>query len=450
MRLSLALVVVVGGGVVTAGAARADAPRTGLYLFEGNLPGPSAQTFDRAMAETVQSDSRVRFVPIAAAKPDPKAIEAELGQADNELSLVEAAFSEMNLGKARTLTDQAIAVYERNIVELAARPTHIQPLRNAWIKAARVRFFDGDEPGAKQAVQRALALDGKLTFSTELFPLPMKNLVTEAKKAFDHAGHGKVTLESQPLGATVYLNGKPLPNRTPTEIVGVGAGPNYVRFEKAGFQPFSATVNVAGAASGSYSSTTLTPAGGRLPAALDAGKNKVDTAPSLPGVKDAMADLGLDLLEFVRLEKLDRTDGPPIHIAAYTYSAKLDKIVKKVDRRVNESELDQTGRLLARELLSGGVLEGKVEAPPKPTKPTAKPSRDKPVVAPVTRDRGRTTTSDDDKIAGLDKPVFWGIVGGSIGVVLVGVGLGVGLGLSARNGWIAQQNGTIVRLGLTF
>ncbi len=447
MRLILSVVTLLGSGILV-GNARAEAPRTGLYLFDGGASPAGWQTFDKALQETLQGDSRIRFTPLVAAKPDPKVVEAELAQADRDMSTVEAAFSEMNLGKARTVTDQVIAVYEKHIVELAARPNGTQPLRNAWIKAARVRFFDGDEAGAKQAVQRALALDGKLAFSTELFPLPMKAMVTEAKKAFDHAGAGKVTIESQPLGASVYINGKPLPHPTPTEALGIGAGPNYIRFEKPGYTPFVSTVNVTGATSGSYSSTTLAPAGGRLPGLLASNVGKLDTATQVGGIKEAMHELGLDLVEIVRLERIERTDGPPIRVAGYTYSVQLDRIVKKVDRRVNEGELDQQGRLLARDLLSGGVLEGKVaEEPVAPTNPE-KGKKGK-VKGPVVVAPTGNEKQDDGKIAGLSKPIFWTIIGVTAGVVLIGVGVGVGVGLTVRNGWWQQQQG-ILRAGITF
>ena len=113
MRLPLPLVVIFAGTALAL-PVRADTPKTGLFIFDGtNVQPAGVQTFHKAMEETLQGDGRVRYVALAAAKPDPKAIDAELTQADRDMVIVEQAFSEMNLGKARTVTDQAIAVYEK-------------------------------------------------------------------------------------------------------------------------------------------------------------------------------------------------------------------------------------------------------------------------------------------------------------------------------------------------
>src|SRR5262249_68245 len=128
----------------------------------------------------------------------------------------------------------------------------------------------------------------------------MKKVVVEARLLFDTLGTGRLTIDSDPPGARVWLNGAPLPERTPTPPVDAPNGPNFISYERRGYAPITQAFEVAG---GGEEARALAPLS-RFPknplAPIDRARARIDQSPAPPTLKDACAQLGVDLLVLVR------------------------------------------------------------------------------------------------------------------------------------------------------
>ena len=79
------------------------------------------------------------------------------------------------------------------------------------------------------------------------FPAAMKKVVVESRLLFDTLGQGTLNIDSDPQGATVYLNGKARQAHAARGRAGP-AGPNYISYVRRDWAPVSAIFEVAGGA----------------------------------------------------------------------------------------------------------------------------------------------------------------------------------------------------------
>src|SRR6476620_4427550 len=193
-------------GLALGGVAWGDKPRVTLHAYEEDGALATADAVEYAVGEVLAGDGRLTFRTIdALLQPGDPA--RELGVADIQLVDAERAFSGMELDEARKLLEQAIATYQKRLPQLAGRGGGVTPLRDAWLKVSKTRFFDGDGDGARDALRYALTLDPQVTFAKAMFPPTMKKTFVEGRLLFETLGPGKLRLDSDPPGATVYVTG---------------------------------------------------------------------------------------------------------------------------------------------------------------------------------------------------------------------------------------------------
>jgi hypothetical protein len=399
--------------------AKLDAPQPGkprltVYAYEeGTTPeaGAAADAVEAAVAESLRPDPRIAFATTTEMLDPPIESDRALGRADLALVDAESEFSAMELDKAKQLLNDAVAAYNKHLPRLAARGGGTEFLRDAWLKLAKTQFFDGNPDAAREAMRYALVLDPTFTFKKELFPPTMKKMVVEARLLFETLGPGKLSIDSDPPGATVYLNGKKLPNPTPTEAPDASPGPNYVSFELRGYQTVTATVEN----KGEGQTSTVVQGLPRWPknpfGHLDRARKDLDAAEPPRSLKEAAQTLGVDLVVLVRT-----APGPDENkrtVLAYLYDARPDKMLKRSQTVAPKEEVPQAARALASELLKDVRLDGVWRAPEPPKKPSwwAKFS----------------TKTKSDFVRFYHWKYFWYVVGGAAGAVVLSTAIGVGV-----------------------
>ena len=78
---------------------------------------------------------------------------APLGEADLQSVDAEDALAQGDVEKAKQLLEKALKTYLEYLPQFAARGGGLDPFRDAWLKLARARFFDGDQKGARDAMR---------------------------------------------------------------------------------------------------------------------------------------------------------------------------------------------------------------------------------------------------------------------------------------------------------
>lgn len=404
-------------------------PRLTVRVYDEPGLEKHAEPAERAMGELYARDERVRFVPFFELIDPPSVAPRALDAADLAVAGAERAFSEMHLGKAKALLKEALQAYQRHLPQLAARPDGLRPLVEAWVKLARTRFFDGDERGARDALRYAFVLDPRLGFDEAVFPPQMKKTVLDAKQLFDTLGPGTIVVDSDPPGATVYLNGVKLDRPTPTEPVRAPPGPNYISYQRRGYAPMTAIFEN----NGGGDEATAVQALSRYPknpiAPLDRVKAQLDQTDTPAQVKGAAEALETDLLVLVRLGEADGG----VRVAAYLYDVRPDRILKRATRTVPEDGLVQAAREVATEVLDGARLDG-VWPPPAPqAQPEKRPSRWQRFSERMKGDFARF----------YRWKYFWWVVGGAAGAVVLSTAIGAGVAADED----ARRNRSIVLLG---
>jgi hypothetical protein len=399
--------------------AKLDAPQPGkprltVYAYEeGTTPeaGAAAEAVEAAVAESLRPDPRIAFATPSELLDPPIEADRALGRADLALVDAESEFAAMELDKAKQLLNDAVAAYNRHLPRLATRGGGTEFLRDAWLKLAKTQFFDGNPDAAREAMRYALVLDPTVTYKKELFPPTMKKMVVEARLLFETLGPGKLSIDSDPPGATVYLNGKKLPNLTPTEAPDASPGPNYVSFERRGYQTVTATVENKGEGQTSMVVQGL-PRWPKNPFGhLDRARKDLDAATPPAPLKEATQALGADLVVLVRT-----APGPDENkrtVLAYLYDARPDKFLKRTQKVAPKEEVPQAARSLAKELLDDVRLDGVWKPPAPPKKPSwwARFS----------------TKTKSDFVRFYHWKYFWYVVGGAAGAVVLSTAIGVGV-----------------------
>jgi hypothetical protein len=384
-----------------------------LHAYEQELP-VLADSVEKAMTEELTGEARVQLLPFAGLLEPPDAAPRALGQAD--LDVVDAAqsFLSMDLAKAQHLIGHALEAYGRYLPQLARRGGGIEPLRDAFIQLAKIRYFDGDTKGAKEVLGRVFILDPSITFSSQLFPPQMRRTVLEARAVFDALGEGSVVVDSDPPGATVYVNGVKIEKPTPTDPIVAHGGPNLVTLNLRGWAPSTVTVEVSGRGKPTTTLLALARYPGNPLQPLARARLQLDTQASPPPLAEAAKGLGVDLVGLVRLGRAeDEAGAPRVRMVAVLYDARPARVIHRVERTVAESEVVPVSRLLAHDLLDGVRLDGVWIEPPPPA---------------------RRRDWRDRLVAFRNSKYFWYVVGGVAGALVVGAAVGIGVAASENHG----------------
>lgn len=395
------------------GATAYGKPRLTIHSYDVELSPKMADEIEQTAASVYGSDARFGFVPFVDLLEKPAEVARLLGAADIEMLDAESAFTGMDFDKAKELLDSAVATYVRYLPRLAERANGITPLRDAWIGLAKVRFFAGDALAAKEALRYVMGLDPKV--SSKAFPPQMKKLVAEERLAAEALGIGPVTIDSDPVGATAYVQGRKLEKPTPSDPVDAPMGPMYVSYERRNYAPVTFVFEHASA-----EPATATQALPRYPnnplAPINRARAKLDAGVVPDSLKDASKLLGVDLIVLTRAAQVrEEGSAPKWKLQAYLYDARKDAILRRTERVVAEEELAATTRLVARDVVNGIDARGDWNpvVPPKPS-----------------RWAQFSEKSRNDADAFYRWKGFWYVIGGV--AVVAAVGIGVGVGVSAQ------------------
>jgi hypothetical protein len=255
-------------------------------------------------------------------------------------------------------------------------------------------------------------VDSNVKWDPKLFPAAMKKVVVESRLLFDTLGPGTLNIDSDPPGATVYLNGKKLDKITPIEGVPAPPGPNYLSFVRRDWQPQTAIFEVAGGGEAANAVRSLEHYPGRPLQALNRAQKELDNAEPSPLLKEGANKLGVDLLVLVRLEK---AEGFATRLSGYLYDKRLNKILKRGEKTAPDDAIAPAAKELAHELFTGIRLDGKIDLP---------------VVkkGPSSSERIAQKFRDFRHWKG-----FWYVIGGVAGAIVIGTAVGVGVGLGTQN-----------------
>jgi len=368
---ALALVLVLG---LAPAAGAADKPRLTVHVYEQEDAATGALSrvdeVEGALAGLMGADERLKFRRVGDLLEPPDEAPRALGEADIALVDAEAAFGEMDLDKCKELLKGAILTYQKFLPKLAARGGGITPLRDAWIKLAKVRFFDGDQAGSRDALRYVFVLDPKMTtFDKDLFPPQMKKTVVEARLLFDTLGTGKLIVDSDPQGATAYLNGVKLEQPTPTEPVEAQPGPNFISYERRGYAPLTAIFEHNGGGESATATQSMSHYPNNPLQPLKRARASLDQTDTPPLLKDACEKLQVDMLMLLRTATVHQPDGTPmVRVVAYLYDVRPDRVIKKVEKTVADEQVVETARALSQQVLDGVRFDGVWAPPPKPKK----------------------------------------------------------------------------------
>lgn len=422
------------GTVLLCSLAYADKPRLTLHVYEEEdaaAEAPSkADPIDGALSELLTKDDRVGYKRFYDLLEPPETAARALGEADLALLDAEKTFGEMDLDKTKELLKTAILAYQQYLPQLAARGGGITPLRDAWIKLSKTRFFDGDQPGSRDALRYVFAVDPTMKFNPALFPPQMKKTVVEARLLFDTLGTGKLTVDSDPQGATVFLNGKQIDKVTPTDAVDAQPGPNFISYRRRGYAPLTAIFEH----NGGGDSATATQSLSRYPnnplQPLNRARASLDTTDTPALLKEAAENLKVDMMMLVRLKATAKPDGEAAtRVSIYLYDVRPDRLIKKVEKTVADKEALETARALSQQVLEGVRFDG-IWAPAPPPAKVSRWSKFK--------EKARQDFVDFYHWKG-----FWYVVGSVGGAIVVGTVVGASVGAHERQ----VVNESVVLLG---
>ncbi|MSP62449.1 MAG: PEGA domain-containing protein [Myxococcales bacterium] len=357
----------------------------------------------------LSKDERIRYRDLADQLDPPGEAQAGLGDADEKLKDAQAAFEQMDLENARGKAEGAIKLYERYLPQLAAEEDGLTHIRNAWIRLAAVRFFDGNNDGAKDALRHVFALDPLAEFSPKMFPPQMKKVVIESRLLFDALGTGKINVLSDPPRATVFVNGI-VKGTAPVVVEEVPAGPSYVSVRRRGFAPQTVVAEVNGGGDEARSEITLTRFDNDPIGPLGQVRTQLGSEEAPPEVVEAARKLRVDLLVAVQIAK----DSAGLHVTAFLYDARPKRLLRRVEKVGPVGSAAETAQQAAKELLTDVRLDG-VYAQPTPPEKTG-------FFTMIVEKVGEGWT------LWRGWKYFWPSVGALVGVVVVSIVIGVGVG----------------------
>jgi PEGA domain len=411
-------------------AAAPAGPRITAHAYEEETTAEKAEKAEKAMGEVLGADQRFVFKPLAGLLEPTDDVPRFLGEADIAVVDADQAFSEMDLAKAKTLLQTAIDTYTKYLPQLAERGGGITPLRDAYVRLAKTRFFDGDNDGSRDALRYIWVLDPELNFNPKMFPPQMKKEVVEAKLLFQTLGNGKLTIDSDPQGAEVWLNGVKLPKVTPVETE-APPGPNLVSYKHRGYVSITKMFEINGGGEAAAAVQGLERHANNPLAGINRARLHLDEARLPHELHDTVKSLDHEMILLLRFGRHDEPDGSfTTQLSAYLYDARPDRVIKKGERRVPEAAVPDASRDLAKELTAGIRLDG-VWVPPIIPKP---PSKSSLWFAHV-----KERLSDF-----RHSSAFWYVVGGVAGAAVLATVVGVSVSAEQHQRTI---NNSVVLLG---
>jgi hypothetical protein len=400
--------------------------RLAVHVYGDGGAVAAARAVQRGLVTTLGKDARVATSTVESHLADPAADDRAVADADGKVRDAKQKLDELDLAEATKLLKAALTTYEKYLHRLAQKPQPVAPIVQALTLLAAARFIDGDTEGAREALRRAKSLDPDLAYDAKLFPPKMRRIFTEVKLLLDELGKGSLAVQSDPPGAEVLLNGKPV-GLAPVAIPSCGSGANYLTFLAPGFVPTTVQVEVTGG-----EEKKIEQALGRYdddPVPL-LERTRVSTGE--PTASAAMRDLArraqADLLLVASVGEVP-PDGA--RLSLYLYDLRSGRLAKQVKRSTTMAELDAAAAAAVAELDPGLVA-----------------------VNPAPPDDGQAAKQPNIVVRSAKKwrrwKYFWHSVAVIGGVVLAGTIVGIAAsqprGIDPRYGVILTHRG----LGFSF
>ncbi|MBU6160455.1 MAG: PEGA domain-containing protein [Myxococcales bacterium] len=164
---------------------------------------------------------------------------AAIDQANSQYAQGIGSYIINDFAAAQVAFESALASYRENIGDV----TDYIPVMDAHFKLAECYFKAGNEELARVALTRALALNPAAT-SAESAGQAYNQFFAAVQEAFARNGSGSLVVNSQPLGANVFLNGN-LVGTTPFTIAELPVGDHFVSVRNEAGQGVGELVSVA-------------------------------------------------------------------------------------------------------------------------------------------------------------------------------------------------------------
>ncbi len=391
-------------------------PAATARVYEEEAGPALTVELERALGETLRLDGRLAFVPYVDLLTPPSAIAKQQAEVQELVAKADAAWEELNVQLVKDLLDKAFLIESGILESRVAQPDGLKPIHDILTRLARTRYLDADQRGARDALRQLYALRGSLAPTS--FPPQMKKLVVESRLLFETLGQGSLTIESDPPGAEVYLDGVRQAGRTPLEIKELIPGTHLVSFQRRGYQPSTTMTEVRGNGEASQLFFTLERYPKNPLAPLDRVRQRLEVAegePTPTELQEGATNFGVDVLFLVRLQKREDEGGVlQPYLLGYGYDKRVDRIVVRIEKPATEVTLVEVARTLAQELVAEISADGKY-APPKPGKKKKKGKQ------------------PSDGTPFWKKKEFWYIVGGTAGGIVLFTSIGIGVGVTQAN-----------------
>jgi hypothetical protein len=175
-----------------------------------------------------------------------------------------------------------------------------------------------------------------------------------------------VSVDSEPPGATAFVNGVKLDKVTPADPHVAPSGPLYISFQRRNFAPSTIVFEHEGPDPATARFPLLRYPGNPI-APINRARTKLEKGEPPTMLKEAAGQLGVEMLVLMKAARYtDATDRKPkLRIVAWLYDARVDKVLKRAERSVSEStssDAADTARFVARDAVTRVRLDG-VDAP---------------------------------------------------------------------------------------
>ena len=206
-------------------------PHVTLHVWEPEKATrfDAEEAIESAMGEVLAADPRLHFRALRTLLSPPEVADQALAAADKALADAKQAYARwISTRPGRSSRRRSRATRSTCPSWRRARVGDADARRLRLL--ANVRFFEGNADGAQGRAPLCLRARRVGPLEHHDVPPQMKKLVVEARLLYETLGTGRLAIDSDPQGASVWLNGIKLPDRTPTQPIDAPNGPNFISF----------------------------------------------------------------------------------------------------------------------------------------------------------------------------------------------------------------------------
>ena len=340
-----------------------------------------AQRFESELRGMLGSRAGVQIADLTALFPPPPP--ANLKQGDTLFEEGKTLYDNLDPEAAAKKFTDAAAFYRRNAADTAP-----ERLGRVYIFLGASRLLNGDNTGAQESFTQAVLAAPGLQPDAKLFGQDVQELFASARQALAKKARGSLTIDSLPGGAQVRVQGRVL-GTTPVKDVELAPGPHQVVLTLPGYVPHGTFHEVpAGDSTELRPSLEPTPGMASLLKAVDqaATPRALEARTPPPEALDVAEQVGA---RYVVLASVTKDAKGRLSAVLHAWDADTKSRLRGLEMRAEDTQ----GRQRAVDQLHDFVTGKRVT--PAPT----------PFVMPEV----------------VQKPWFWGVVGGVAVATTAGV-----------------------------